>query len=194
MKVICTKTVVISVMLLGLAMPVWSHEGIGVSHGFMAGFIHPLQGIDHLLVMLAIGLWANRLTGKMHYQLPIVFLALMAFGVGLSLAGIELYLAENVVTFSVIVVGLVIGLNWHKLGSWGLGLVGLFAVSHGYMHAKEMAIDAVKMEYLLGLLLTTALLQGVGFAAGRLSPMKTKLQRIGFSLVSCFLGIYLLTN
>jgi urease accessory protein len=188
------KQFVLLNMLLGLSIPALAHTGIGASHGFMAGFGHPWQGLDHLLVMIAIGLWASVMGGQARWLLPLSFLLLMAVGAGLEFAGFYLPYAELGVAGSVLLLGLVLGFNWQPSRPIALSLSALFAVSHGSVHTAEIAADQGQLPYMLGFLLTTALLHGIGLSAGLLKNRTIGVVRVTFGLLGTVLGLVLLAN
>jgi urease accessory protein len=188
------KQLVLLSPLLGLSTPAVAHTGIGLTHSFMAGFVHPLLGIDHLLVMLAIGLWACVLGGRALWLLPMGFLMLMVVGAGLGFAGVNLPVAEFLVPTSVVVVGWVLAFNWRASLVVATGITSLFALFHGYVHAGEMANNAGALSYCVGFLLATALLQGVGLATGLLSARSLKVLRLSFGVLCSSVGLVLLAG
>ncbi len=188
------KQFVLLSVLLGLCTPALAHTGIQASHGFMAGFGHPWQGFDHVLVMIAIGFWASVMGGQARWVLPLSFLLLMAVGAGLEFAGFYLPYAELGVAGSVLLMGLVIGFNWQPSTSVALSLVALFAVSHGRVHAAEITANQEPLHYVLGFLLATALLHGIGLSAGLLESKTINGLRVGFGLLGTVLGLVLLAN
>lgn len=190
----CIKKWALSIMLFGFVTPVWAHTGIGSTHGFMAGFVHPWQGVDHLLVMFAVGLWAYAQGGKQMWVLPLSFLLLMAIGAGLGFADFTLPYAELWVSLSVLVFGLIIGLNWQASTAWAMGLVAIVALFHGYVHAAEIARGANQIGYALGFLLTTTILQGLGIAAGLFGAKTFSLMRISLGLICAVVGVLLLAS
>ena len=194
MKTGCIKKLVLSVMLFSFVTPVWAHTGIGITHGFMAGFVHPWQGVDHLLVMLAVGFWGCAFGCKQVWVLPLSFLLLMAIGAGLGFADITLPYAELWVSLSVLVFGLIIGLNWQTSGAWAMGLVAIVALFHGYVHAAEIASGADQIDYALGFLLTTAILHGLGIASGLFGAKTFSLMRISLGLICAAVGVLLLAS
>lgn len=194
MKTCCIKKRALSIMLFGFVTPVWAHTGTGITHGFMAGFAHPWQGVDHLLVMFAVGLWACVLGGKQVWVLPLSFLLLMAIGAGLGFADIALPYAELWVSLSVLVFGLIMGLNWQASMAWAMGLVAIVALFHGYVHAAEIARGANQIGYALGFLLTTAILHGLGVASGLFGAKTFNLMRIGLGLICTAVGVLLLAS
>jgi urease accessory protein len=153
----------LSALLLTAAGPALAHPGHEVS-----GFLHPFTGLDHLLVMVGVGLWAALLAGRkpvIAVAVPAAFLAMMAIGAAAGFAGIKLPLVEAAILTSVFVIGaLIIGAVRLPV-AWAMAVVGLFAVFHGYAHALE-APPAAAGGYILGFLAATALLQGVGLALG----------------------------
>ncbi len=149
--------------LLLAASPALAHPGHEAS-----GFLHPFTGIDHLMVMVGVGMWAAMLAVRKPSAallLPGTFLAMMAIGAAAGFAGIKLPLVEAVILASVFVIGgLLIGAV-RMPSVWAMALVGLFAAFHGYAHALEAPADSAG-TYILGFLVATALLQGVGLGLG----------------------------
>jgi urease accessory protein len=185
---------VIAGLMLGVSTPTWAHTGIGVTHSFMAGLAHPWQGMDHFLVMLAIGLWACVLGGRALWLLPMSFLMLMVVGAGLGFAGVNLPVAEFLVATSVVAVGWVLVFNWRASLVLATGLTGIFALFHGYVHAGEVANNTGALSYCVGFLLTTALLQGLGIATGLLSAGSIKILRLSFGVLCSSVGLVLLAG
>jgi urease accessory protein len=191
MKTHSVKNIVLTLFLFILASPVLAHTGIGSTHGFADGLIHPLQGVDHLLVMLAIGFWACSRTGNKIWQLPLIFLLMMAAGAGIQLAGISMIYAEQAVALSVLVFGLIVGFNWRTSMIWATGLVAVFAFFHGYVHAAESYTGNDQVSYVSGFLLTTASLHGVGITFGVLSAKNHKWLRISYGIICTAIGVAL---
>ena len=143
-----------------------AHPGHGEAAGFAQGFAHPLGGLDHVLAMVAVGLIAGIRGGAARWALPAAFLAMMAAGAGLGVAGIGLPFAETGIALSIVAFGLAI-LFGLRLPLPGLvGLVGAFAVFHGYAHGAEMPETASGLAYGLGFLAGTALLHAAGLGLG----------------------------
>jgi urease accessory protein len=141
------------VPLLLLANPASAHS-LG-SAGFAAGLAHPLFGLDHLLAMVAVGLWAGRIGGQARWLVPSAFVAAMLLG---SLLPVAVPLVETGVLGSVLILGLLVA--WApKLPLWAPAVVvGLFALAHGQAHGTELGGGAAT----LGFLLATAALHGLG--------------------------------
>jgi len=176
------------------ALPAHAHTGIGAVHGLLDGALHPLLGIDHLLVMLAVGLWAAMRGGKSVWLLPTVFLTAMGAGAGLSLLGITVTAAESWVAFSVVAAGVVLWRNMRMPSVLAAALIVVFALAHGYVHALELNYGTDVSAYSAGFLLTTALLHGLGIAAGLWSAPKMKLLGTGFGLLCVVVGMGLLAG
>lgn len=155
--------------LLGAFLPAaaaWAHPGHEHAEGFLSGLLHPVTGPDHLLAMIAVGLWAARLGGRALWAVPLAFLGAMALGGVLGLGRPELGVVEWGIAGSVLVLGVLIAAAVRLPLAAGAGLVGLFALCHGYAHGTEMPLNADAGLYGLGFLLATAALHGLGLAAG----------------------------
>lgn len=176
------------------ALPAYAHTGIGAVHGLLDGMLHPLIGIDHLLVMLAVGLWAAMRGGKALWLLPTAFLAAMGAGAGLSLLGITVTAAESWVALSVVAAGVLVWRNTRMSSALAVALVSVFALAHGYVHALELTDGADALAYSTGFLLTTALLHGVGVAVGLLSAPGMKILGAGIGLLCAVVGVGLLAG
>lgn len=195
MKTTCIIKLALSIMLSSFVTPVWAHTGIGGTYNsFMAGFAHPWQGVDHLLVIFATGLWGCVQGGKQVWALPLSFLLLMATGASLGFADIALPYAELWVSLSVLVFGLIIGLDWQASTAWAMGLVAIVALFHGYVHAAEIARGSNQIGYALGFLLTTAILHGLGIASGLFGAKAFSLMRISLGLIGAAVGVLLLAS
>jgi urease accessory protein len=144
----------------------FAHPGHGGAAGFSHGFLHPLGGLDHVLAMVAVGLFAAHLGGRALWAVPAAFVAAMALGGTLGMAGVALPFVETGIAVSVIVLGLVVALRVSVPTLAATGLVGFFAVFHGYAHGAEMPADASGASYAAGFLAATALLHGAGIALG----------------------------
>ncbi|PWC36075.1 HupE/UreJ family protein [Azospirillum sp. TSO35-2] len=149
-----------------LALPAAAHPGHAADAMFLQGFLHPLSGIDHLLTMVAVGVWAAQNGGRAVWLLPAAFVAMLAGGAALGMAGVELPAVEAGIAASVAVLGLLVALNKRVPVIAGMALVGAFAVLHGHAHGAEMPEAAQPLLYGLGFIVSTVLLHGVGIAIG----------------------------
>ncbi|MCW5772602.1 MAG: HupE/UreJ family protein [Rhodospirillaceae bacterium] len=154
-----------SLLLAAAAVPALAHTGAGPVSGFAAGFFHPLGGIDHLLAMLAVGVWAAQTGGRAVWMVPGAFVGTMAVGGIVGLAGIGIGGTETVIVASVLVLGVVIAAALKPALYLSVPLVGAFAFFHGIAHGAELPESAHPVHYALGFVLATALLHAVGIAA-----------------------------
>ena len=150
---------------LSLAAFAQAHPGHGAG-GFANGFAHPLHGLDHVLAMLAVGLWAAQLGGRAKWLVPASFTGVMALGGALGMAGVALPFAEQGIAASVLILGVLIAAAVRLPLAASMGIVGLFALCHGHAHGAEMPVNAVGAVYALGFTAATALLHGCGIGLG----------------------------
>ncbi len=141
-----------------------AHPGHVEFSGLVAGLSHPVAGLDHLLAMLAVGLWAAQLGGKARWLLPMLFVTAMLAGAGLGIIGIAVPGVEHWIVASVMALGLL--LLWARRVPLvpGAVLVAAFAAMHGVAHGAEMPGSADMMLYMLGFAVSTALLHAAGIA------------------------------
>lgn len=147
----------------------------------LAGFSHPLLGWDHLLAMLAVGLWAAQQNGRFVWRLPLVFLALMTVGAIAAGAGAALPGLEAGITSSLLVLGLLLAFAVRLPVIFSVVMVGLFALFHGFAHGAEMPQAASAITYGLGFILATTVLHVFGVRLGQLArgALSAKLLRLG---------------
>ena len=154
-----------TVFLPSLAM---AHTGHGEVSGFAHGFAHPLGGLDHILAMVMVGVLAAQLGGRALWLVPASFVAVMAFGGGLGLAGLGLPFVELGIALSIVVFGAAVALRLTAPIAAAMALVGFFAIFHGYAHGAEMPETVGGFAYGAGFIAATALLHAVGLAGGLL--------------------------
>jgi urease accessory protein len=153
---------------LTVAAPAAAHEADSLSVGLAGGFLHPLSGPDHLLAMIAVGLWGAFLGRPLIYLLPVVFPAVMAVGGVLGMAGVPFPPVEIGIAFSVLILGTAILAGW-RAPVWAATLiVGIFGLFHGYAHGLELPSMADPISFSFGFVITTGLLHLVGIALGTL--------------------------
>lgn len=151
----------------------------GSASGFSYGLAHPIGGLDHLLAMVAVGLWAAQLGGRALWAIPLGFVGIMALGSILGVTGVVLPLVEQGIVASVLVLGLLVLAALRLPLGAGLLLVGLFAVFHGYAHGTEMPQAVSGLLYGLGFAISTALLHLAGLGLGvLLQRQQTQLVRL----------------
>ncbi|CAN1531033.1 HupE Hydrogenase/urease accessory protein [Paracoccaceae bacterium] len=162
------KLTLASVVVLA-ATPALAHTGHGETSGFIAGMSHPLFGADHLLAMLAVGLWSGFALPSRFWAGAASFMTAMAAGAALSWSGVAIPMVESWITASVVVFGLLTLLAEQNQKRWvtaaSLVTIAGFALSHGHAHATEASGNAA--AYLGGFLISTAALHLAGVALAR---------------------------
>ena len=143
-----------------------AHTGVGATAGFAHGFLHPLTGLDHVLAMVMVGVFACQLGGRALWLLPATFVGVMALGGALGVAGIGVPFVETRIALSVIVLGAVVALRVKAPTALAMAVVGLFAIFHGHAHGSEMPENAAGAAYGLGFMLATAFLHAAGIGTG----------------------------
>lgn len=165
------KLIVAALSLLSLALSsnlAVAHTGEGISGGFLSGLAHPVFGWDHVVAMVAVGLWGAVLGRPAIWILPIVFPLVMAFGAALGVAGISVPYIETGIALSGIVLGLLIVFLIKTPMPVAAVLVGLFAIFHGYAHGTELPDAANPIAYAVGFVTATGLLHLAGILFGTL--------------------------
>jgi len=156
---------VLLVLLFALPHPALAHI-TGVAFGFGAGFTHPLLGPDHLLAMVAVGLWGAQLGSPAIWVLPIAFPLVMATGGLVGISGAEIPFPELAIALSGVALGLMVALRV-RIAFWAAAVVvATFALFHGYSHGKEMPAAANAESFAIGFVVATGLLHLVGIAIG----------------------------
>lgn len=161
--------------------------------GLTEGLIHPFIGIDHLLAMLAVGIWAAQLGGRSLWLLPLAFVAVMAGGAGLAQLGLDLALVEVMIAVSVLALGSLVAGSIRVSAGVGVLTVSLFALYHGYAHGLELPEAGTPLTYAAGFVLATACLHLIGIGVGIGLRQSQWLTRIGGTALTAT-GVYLLAN
>jgi urease accessory protein len=180
--------------LLLLAPAAGAHTFGAHGAGFAAGLVHPFIGLDHLLALIAAGLWAGWLGGRARYLLPGGFLAGMLGGALLAWGGFALPLVEPMIAVSVLLIGVLAASAARLSAVVGGALLFAFALFHGHAHGSELPQAAQPLLYVMGFLLTSALVLLVaerlstGLRSGRLSAVV----RIAGGAVAAFGGGWLM--
>jgi urease accessory protein len=159
--------------ILAILLPTvaFAHTGVVETSGFMHGFGHPISGLDHILAMVMVGVFAWQLGDRALWLVPTSFVLMMAVGGTLGVFGIDVPFVEIGITLSVIVLGLGVALGVKTPAVVAMAVVGLFAIFHGHAHGAEMPEDAGGVAYAAGFMIATALLHiagiGIGFGIGK---------------------------
>lgn len=144
-----------------------AHPGHAESLGLASGFGHPLAGADHLLAMLAVGLWGAQIGGRAQWLLPLSFVSFLLLGAGLGIAGVAVPGVEQGIVVSVLLLGLLLVQAARLPLTVGAALVACFASMHGLAHGSEMPSTSSVPAYMFGFVLSTALLHMAGLGLGR---------------------------
>ncbi|MCC0040315.1 MAG: HupE/UreJ family protein [Brucellaceae bacterium] len=147
------------------ATPAFAHVNPAEHGSFAAGFSHPLTGADHMLAMVAVGLWAALLGGRALWQVPAAFVCAMLAGFGAGIAGLPLPFVEPMILASVIIIGLVAATASRLPAAPAMAMVGFFAFFHGHAHGGEIGTAGVA-SFAAGFVIATALLHWLGVALG----------------------------
>ncbi|MCQ8783185.1 HupE/UreJ family protein [Mangrovibrevibacter kandeliae] len=159
------KRLSIAAAALVAATPAFAHLNPAEHGSLLAGVSHPLTGADHLLVMVAVGLWASTIGGAARWVVPSAFVATMSGGFALALAGMSLPFVEPTILASIVALGLLVALAVRLPAAPAAAVVALFALFHGYAHGSELG-EAGALDFGIGFALTTAGLHGIGLLVG----------------------------
>lgn len=146
-----------------------AHTETGVVGGFLSGFKHPISGLDHMVAMVAVGIWGVTLGGRAIWILPVVFPVVMAFGGAGGILGLPLPGVEPGIALSAVVLGLMVALAVRPRLWVASVIVGTFAVFHGYAHGKELPKSDNALAYAIGFVIATGILHLAGIAFGELT-------------------------
>ena len=156
------RLILISMTLMGfLVSPALAHIGVGQTNSFASGIAHPLSGADHILAMVAVGLWSVVVGERAIWAWPMAFVAMMLAGFAATTLGLQIPLVEPTIWSSSIILGLFVALAARAPVWLGATIVGLFAFFHGHAHATEVAATSL-IPYAGGFALATAGLHAAG--------------------------------
>jgi urease accessory protein len=156
---------ILALLMLGVS-PALAHVGVGSTASFAAGVAHPLSGLDHVTVMVAVGLWAALKGGRALWVWPCAFVGVMLVGGAFGMVHMHVPFVEPGILASVVALGLLVALAV-DLPLWiGATIIGVFAVFHGHAHGSEVAENVGGFEYMAGFAIATVALHaaGIGFA------------------------------
>jgi urease accessory protein len=163
-----SPSVLIPLALLTFSTLAHAHNEGGGAGGFSSGFGHPLTGLDHIVAMVAVGLWGAFLGGRAMWMLPVVFPMVMAVGGALGVIGVALPGVESGIALSGVVMGLMITLAARPPVWVAAVIVGVFAIFHGHAHGAEMPESSNALAFAAGFVISTGLLHLAGIAFGLL--------------------------
>lgn len=162
-------SVILALLLLVLPSLVWAHTDIPLQNGWVDGFVHPISGLDHILVMVAVGLWAVQIGGRAIWSMPLIFVIAMVLGGLLGISSLSFAYAEHGIILSLLIVGVLIASRVRLSLLTSICLIIMFALFHGAAHGSEMPSNISMLTYASGFMLATALLHLVGIGIALLS-------------------------
>jgi urease accessory protein len=174
---------------------VLAHNPAGIAGGFVSGFLHPLSGIDHILAMVAVGIWGAQLGAPAIWALPVAFPLVMSVGGALGVRGVLLPGVEIGIAASALLLGFLIFRETRPPLYAAALVVGFFAIFHGYAHGTELPHAANPLAYGVGFVIATGLLHMSGVTVGLIHrwPRGARTLRIagaGISLAGLFLLVH----
>jgi urease accessory protein len=160
-------------MLLALPCAALAHVGQGdIGGGFLAGLEHPVLGLDHVIAMVAVGLWGAQLGQPAIWLLPVTFPVVMAFGGALGALGVAIPGIEIGIALSAIVLGAFIAFCVRPPLAVAAVVVGVFAIFHGHAHGGELPESANSIAYSAGFVIATGTLHALGILVGVVNRWK----------------------
>jgi len=178
MKTTLRSVLISAVCLLASSVGAHAHVIPGDVRGFGSGFMHPLLGLDHILAMTAVGMWAAQLGGRARWLVPASFASVMAVGGALAMGGLHVPFTEEGILLSILVLGILIAVAVRFPLAVSMAIVGLLAFIHGHSHGTEMPANAVGYAYGGGFVLATAGLHACGIGLAYLAqPIKLPVVR-----------------
>lgn len=174
-----SKTTCLKILSLLLLLPnaVMAHTGAIETTGLLQGLSHPIGGLDHLLAMLAVGLWASQIGGRALWAIPSSFVIVMMIGGMISLSGLQIPFVETGILLSILVLGTLIAGAFKFPVIFSAITVAMFALFHGHAHGSEMPAMSTAISYIIGFSLATIMLHALGLALGVLLQ-KANLKKI----------------
>jgi urease accessory protein len=170
-----------------------AHTGQFFHEGLSSGFVHPFRGFDHLLAMIAVGLWAAQMGGRAIWIVPSTFVMTMLGGWILGIQGFTLPFHEQGIALSVLLLGFAVTFAF-KPSQWvTTGIAAVFAIFHGAAHGAEMPINTNAVTYVCGFLLATLILQACGVLFAKTAFIqKTLIPSVGM-IIAAFGLVFLLS-
>lgn len=151
-----------------VSAPALAHVEAGQATGLLSGFLHPISGLDHVLAMVAVGLWGAILGAPAVWVLPIAFPLVMAMGALLGFLGVPLPGVEYGIAASAILLGAAVAFEVRPPVAFAALLVGVFAIFHGYAHGSELPPGQSALLFSMGFVIATGALHAVGIGIGAL--------------------------
>lgn len=183
-----------ALLIVGLVLSNVVHAHIGMhGDGFGSGLLHPFTGLDHLLAMLAVGLWAAQAGGRNILVVPATFIVAMSLGAAVAITGAALPFADGGIAASVLVLGLLLVFAVRVSWQWAIPVITLCALFHGYAHGASIPDFSDPAHYFAGFLMATAVLHASGVAAAVALGNQSGALRTGGLAISCA-GLWLVMS
>jgi urease accessory protein len=175
--------------------PALAHEQAGVGGGLVQGLLHPLTGIDHMIAMVAVGIWGAQLGAPAIWVLPITFPLVMAAGAVLGVLHVPLPMPELAIALSALALGCAVAICLRLPFAAAAAVIAVFAIFHGHAHGVELPSSANPLSYGVGFVVATGLLHLCGIMLGTLTqwPMGRRVIQ-GFGVIIAILGGYFLAQ
>ncbi len=185
-RTIAARRLGVLLLVLLSTQSAFAHPQKGAAVGFLTGFLHPISGLDHVLAMVAVGLWGAQLGSPAMWLLPVAFPMVMAMGGMLGLMGVPLPGTEYGIALSAILLGAAILFEIRPPLGFAAALVGFFAIFHGYAHGTELPPGQSAMLYSIGFVIATGCLHALGIGIGTVHRWAwgQKLLRVAGALVA----------
>ena len=163
------RPLIVFVTFLTSSSSAFAHTGIGTTSAFDAGLAHPFSGIDHMLAMVAVGLWAGLRGGRALWLWPVSFVGGMMIGGAMGIEGLPLPFVEQGIVASIVILGLAVALAFSAPLAVGSLMIAAAGILHGHAHGAEIPADANGLHYALGFVIATATLHAAGVAVTMLA-------------------------
>lgn len=184
-----------AIVAITLTQPALAHEQAGVTGGLASGLLHPVTGIDHLVAMVAVGIWGAQLGAPAIWILPITFPLVMAVGGVLGVLHVPLPMPEVMIAMSAVILGVAVAARLRLPFPAAALVVAVFAVFHGHAHGAELPRAANALAYGVGFVTATGLLHLCGILIGTLTRWpagERVIQGVGAGIAG--LGCYFLAQ
>lgn len=192
-KILSRNSLVVLSCILLVPSLAHAHIGGGSTSGFGAGLNHPLGGLDHILAMIAVGIWAAQVGGRAVWAVPSAFVGMMMVGGLLGISGAHVPFVEQGIILSVLMLGVLIAAAVRMPLLASMIVVGMFAVFHGHTHGTEIPSAASGFAYGAGFVFATATLHMAGIGLAIILQKKMNMQLVRFAgVVIAASGLFLL--
>jgi urease accessory protein len=156
----------LALAMAALPAAAFAHPQVGSATGFLTGFLHPISGLDHIIAMVAVGLWGAQLGSPAIWMLPVTFPIVMAFGGFLGLVGVPVPYVEIGIALSGVLLGAAVLIEARPPLWIAAALIAIFAICHGHAHGAELPAGTSGLTYSIGFVAATGLLHACGIGIG----------------------------